>query len=238
MTNRQYIIFVIISIVLLVFVFFMWIVSDMGSYSSVLFDNGQPQAADKPVVSDKGRVDPLITAARDLYISYIKESDPLRGEANAELVILEFGDYECPYCRQLFPELTKILAEYQGRVSLVWKDFPNPSHLEARKAALAARCAGEQGKFWNYHDYLFTNQDNLSRDMYNKIALEVGLNLAKFNKCLDTQEKIKEVGQGLVDGQKLGVDATPYLFIGNKRFNYAMSYEELKKAVEEELNRQ
>ncbi|PIX92247.1 hypothetical protein COZ26_02860 [Candidatus Kuenenbacteria bacterium CG_4_10_14_3_um_filter_39_14] len=73
--------------------------------------------------------------------------------------------------------------------------------------------------------------------MYNQIALELRLSLSQFNKCLDGQEKIELIGQGLEDGQKLGVDATPYIFIGNKQFNYALSYEELKGAVEEEIRK-
>lgn len=233
MTNRQYITFALVSILLLVSVFFVWLVSDFGNNNESLpvankSDNSQ---------SDDLKTDPLITSTKELYSSLINENDPVRGSGAAGLVILEFGDFECFYCQAIFPNLVKILSEYHGRVKLIWKDFPNPSHLNARDAALAARCAGDQDKFWEYHDYLFANQAEMSREMYNQIALELGLDLSRFNKCLDGQEKIELIGQGLEDGQKLGVDATPYIFIGNKQFNYALTYEELKKVVEEEIRK-
>ena len=165
----------------------------------------------------------------------IREEDPVRGGDSADFVILEFGDFECPYCRDLSTRLSRVVAEFAPRIQLVWKDFPNPIHLQARQAALAARCAQEQGKFWEYHDYLFANQDNLSRDSYNKIALELNLNLADFNRCLDGNDRIEVVGQGLIDGQKLGVDATPYLFIGNRAVDYAIKEKELRAIIKEEL---
>src|SRR3989338_6323495 len=125
-----------------------------------------------------------------------------------------------------------------GKAALIWKDFANPAHTEARGAAIAARCADKQGKFWEYHDYLFENQDNLSRDLYNKISLELKLDLATFNKCVDGQETVELVGQGMADGQQIGVDATPYIIIGKRVFNYALSEEELRQAVEKELENQ
>jgi len=233
MTNGQYIIFAFVSILLLASIFLVWIISDFGNNNESLpLSNTNANSQ-----SDNSRTDPLITSTKELYGSLINENDPVRGSGAAGLVILEFGDFECPYCQTVFPNLVKILSEYQGKVKLVWKDFPNPSHLNARDAALAARCAGDQGQFWEYHDYLFANQAELSREMYNQIALELRLSLSQFNKCLDGQEKIELIGQGLEDGQKLGVDATPYIFIGNKQFNYALSYEELKGVVEEEIRK-
>ncbi len=181
------------------------------------------------------KTDPLITPASKIYKSFIRSSDPIRGESNSQLTILEFGDFECPYCAQIYPNLTKLLDEYQGQVKLVWKDFVNPIHPHARQAAMAARCAADQGKFWVYHDLLFENQDNLSRQLYNQIATNLNLDLKKFNNCLDQQNKIKLIGQGLDDGQRLGVDATPYLFIGSNKINFAVSYDELKKVVDYEL---
>jgi len=178
----------------------------------------------------------LITPASKIYMSIIDESDPVRGSGSAQLTILEFGDFECPYCQSVSEDLSRVLVEYQGRVNLVWKDFPSPSHANARTAALAARCAEDEGKFWQYHDYLFVNQEELSRELYNDIALELKLDLARFNKCLDNSEKIELVGQGLTDGQAIGVDATPYFFIGNKKYDYALTYGELRKIIDSELN--
>ncbi|MFH1890238.1 MAG: thioredoxin domain-containing protein [Candidatus Kuenenbacteria bacterium] len=232
MTKSSITTFITISIILLVGVFFVFMIAG--------FLAGQPntnlvQPSEEKVEDNLQRKDPLITSAEDIYLSFVKQDDPIRGDAMAKLVILEFGDFECAYCLQIQESLINILADFEGQVKFVWKDFPNPSHLQARIAALAARCADEQGKFWEFHDYLFTNQDELSRELYNKIALELDLDLKQFNSCLDSQKYIEKVGQGLVDGQKLGVDATPYLFIGNSIVDFAASEEELKGVIRGEL---
>lgn len=222
----------VVGVVILVGIFLLWGLAGLFSLNEASNVAPGSGAGEEPVAKTTGP-DLLITAASKLYTSLILPSDPRLGEG--DLVILEFGDFECPYCAQVYPELRKIVNEYPNKITLAWKDFPNPVHLNARTAALSARCAAAQGKFWEYHDYLFANQASLSRETYNKIALELNLDLATFNECVDKQEKISEVGQGLVDGQKLDVDATPYLFIGNKRYDYALTYEELKEVVEEEL---
>lgn len=231
MTNKQVIWFAVISLVLLAGFFLVAILLSLN------LNYTQPLQQEQMQLDNIQRQDPdlLITPAAVLYQSLINESDPVRGNPQAKLIILEFGDFECAYCAQMYEDLLNILLAYQGQVKLVWKDFPNPSHLQARTAALAARCAQEQGRFWEYHDFLFINQDSLSRELYNQIALELDLDLAQFNKCLDNQEKIELVGQGLVDGQKLEVDATPYLFIGNRQFDYALSEDELKQVIQREL---
>lgn len=180
--------------------------------------------------------DPLITPAAKVYQSLVRPTDPVRGDQRASLMIMEFGDFECPYCAQLYPNLVKILNDYQGRVKLVWKDFVSPVHLNGRQAAIAARCAAEQNKFWGFHDYLFANQDKLSSELYQQIARELGLKMEEFNQCMNQPEKMMElIGQGLSDGQRLGVDATPYLFINNQKVGYLISYKELKSIIDSEL---
>ena len=234
MNNKQVVIFAIISVMLLGGIFLVSALSYMGALSGIESEKAI-ETVEEEYEFRLSDIDPLITPASKLYLSLIGEDDPVRGDEAAEIVILEFGDFECGYCAQLYSNLVEILNEYQGQVKLVWKDFPNPSHLQARIAALAVRCAQEQGRFWEYHDYLFANQDDLSRELYNQIALEMGLDLAEFNSCVDSQEYIQMVGQGLVNGQELGVDATPYLFINNRKFDYALSYEELRGVIEGEL---
>jgi protein-disulfide isomerase len=239
MNSKKVIVFGVILIILLAGIFFLSALDYLNDFRQPV---NQQQIASNGEVEDGlsfriSETDPLITPASKLYQSLIRETDPVRGGQQAEVTIMEFGDFECPHCAEIYPNLLKILVEYKGKVKLIWKDFPIPSHPQARLAALAARCAAEQGKFWEYHDYLFENQESLSRELYNQIALELNLNLAEFNKCLEGQDKIELVGQGLTDGQKLGVDATPYLFVGNQVFNYALSYEELKGVVDEELGK-
>ncbi len=232
MNKSSVVTFITVSIVLLVGVFFIWM---MMSF----WDGGEDiniiQPSSEEVQDNQQQIDPLVTSAEDVYLALVGEDDPLRGDQGIELLILEFGDFECPYCSQIQESLINILAKFDGKVGLVWKDFPNPSHPQARLAALASRCAEEQGKFWQYHDYLFVNQDQLSRELYNQLALELDLDLQLFNSCLETQKYIKKVGQGLEDGQRLGVDATPYLFIGKSVIDFAASQEEIEGVIRKEL---
>ncbi len=179
--------------------------------------------------------DPLITPASDIYASTVRKDDEVRGEEKAKLLILVFGDYECPDCQLLNKNLINLLKQYHQDIKVVWKDFIAPVHLNGRQAALAARCAARQGKFWQFHDALLQQGVKLSRTLYEKIAKNLSLNLQQFNKCLDQQEEIEFLGQGLKDGQKLGVDKTPYMFIGNKKYDYVLDYNELKSAVESAL---
>lgn len=196
--------------------------------------------AEAPAVKTTNRPlaqgDPLITSAEAIYQSVIRTSDPIAGNQQAKVRLIEFADFQCAYCRQMQSVLAKVISEYQGQVFLVWKDFPNPMHTEAFTAALAARCAQKQDKFWQYHDLLFANQDALSRTLYNKIALQLDLNLMEFNQCLDGRETAALVGDGLTDGQRLGVDATPYLIIGNSIYDYALEEEELRTIIKNKLD--
>jgi len=233
MGNKKVIFFVIFSLLALVAFFVLAsILRQLNQEQSNvgLFDEVNDNVINKDIVGP----DPLITPSLE---SFIRETDPVLGSKDAELKILEFADFQCSYCLAMQTTLAKVLPEFKGRVSLVWKDFANPIHLEAKSSAIAGRCAQEQGKFWEYHDYLFENQDNLSRELYNKIALELKLDLSTFNKCVDGQETIELVGQGLDDGQSLGVDATPYLIIGNSAYNYALDEEELRQAIQEALEK-
>jgi protein-disulfide isomerase len=236
MTQKQTVVFAVVSILLLVGVFLFWGLYELRGVISLNELTGGGNTNGVTDLTNSGS-DALITSAEDIYKNLITADDPIRGDKNAELTILEFGDFECPYSKQIYPDLITLLGEYQGRVNLVWKDFPNPVHTNARGAAVAAKCAGRQEKFWEYHDYLFENQESLSREVYNKIALELNLDLGKFNLCVDNQETIEQVGQGLTDGQKMGVDATPYLFVGKMKIDQVVSLETLRGVVQEELGK-
>jgi len=238
MTNKQSIILVTVALILLGSIIFFLLFSSLFTITTDnSLDDGEIVNIDNTTLGVPVS-DPLITPVAKVYKSFIRPDDPVRGTNNSGLTILEFGDFECPYCAQIYLDLIKILDEHRGEVRLVWKDFVSPVHINGRQAALAARCAAEQNKFWEYHDYLFENQSMLSRELYNQIALELELDLATFNNCLDNQSIIEYIGQGLEDGQRLGVDATPFLFIGNTKINFALTYEELKEVVEYELNNQ
>ncbi|MDO8505409.1 MAG: thioredoxin domain-containing protein [bacterium] len=166
----------------------------------------------------------------------IASSDPLRGDPAASIAIVEFGDFFCPACAEIEPVLASVLEQYKGKVKLVWKDLPNTRlHPLAQKAAEAARCAGEQGKFWEYHDLLFKNQDTLTETAFTQFAREINMNIGAFEECLNTGAMSDIVNRSFNEGLILRVDATPYFFIGDRRFSGAISETELKETIENAL---
>ena len=162
----------------------------------------------------------------------ITSSDPVNGNPDAPITIVEFGDFLCPACAEISPTLKQILAEQKNNVRLVWKDAPNiRRHALAQRAAEAARCAREQDQFWQYHDRLFENQTNLNEEIFRTIANNLNLNLNSFNECLSSGRAGALIERNLNEALLLGVDATPYLFIDGQRFSGAISKTALDEAL-------
>ena len=163
---------------------------------------------------------------------------PVLGSKTAKVTIVEFSDYECPFCgrhfQQTYPQLKKDYID-TGKAKLVFKDFPLSFHPQAQKAAEAARCAGEQGKYWEMHDKLFSNQESLSVENEKKWAKEIGLNSAKFDSCLDSGKYAGAVQSDSSYGQSIGVSGTPAFFINGKLISGAQPYSVFKQAIDAEL---
>jgi protein-disulfide isomerase len=157
------------------------------------------------------------------------------GPANAPVQLVEFADFECPYCIKVYPELQKLKAEFGDRISLVYKDFPLPMHPHAQKAAEAARCAGAQGKFWPYHDRLFSSKQ-IEVPQLKQLAADLGLDAAKFNTCLDSGQQAAAVEKDAAEAKKIGLSATPSFFLNGHFFTGALQYEDLRKMVLRELS--
>ncbi len=180
------------------------------------------------------------------------DDDPIRGNQNAPITIIEFSDYQCPFCARFYTQtLPLIMDEYidQGKVKLVYRDFPiQSSHPNAMPAAVAAECANEQGKYWEYHDTLFEKQQEWNKlDVasaviaFKQYASEINLAQEKFDSCLDTGKYLEEVRNDLNDGRDYGVDGTPGFFVGNDQIGYvklsgAQPFESFKKVIESQLN--
>jgi protein-disulfide isomerase len=182
------------------------------------------------------RVDTVIDAPR--YNVEIAPEDPVVGNANAAVTVVEFSDFQCPFCQRVMPTLKKVRETYGDRVRIVWKDFPLTSiHPQAFKAAEAGQCAREQGKFWEYHDRLFQNQQALEPDFLKKYAADAGLDAAKFNTCLDTARYAERVQAQMGVGNQLGVSSTPSVFINGRMVSGAQPYETFTAIIDEELER-
>ena len=165
------------------------------------------------------------------------DDDPSKGPDDAKITIVEFGDYECPYCRKGQETLEQVLAEYGDDIKLVYRDFPLSFHQNAIPAAVAANCAGEQGKYWEMHDLLMANQRSFSAEAYKGWAAEIGLDAAAFDACSAKPEHVEEVQKDFLDGQKLGVTGTPAFFVNGVFLNGAVPYAEFKSVIEGELGR-
>ena len=143
---------------------------------------------------------------------------PTRGRAEAPVTLVEFSDYQCPFCQRFFATTLPILMkEYvnTGKVRYVFRDFPlDQLHPEARKAAEASHCAGEQGKYWEMHDVIFRNQRALAAPQLAEHAHSVGVERAKFDECLASSRYAARVARGLADGAAVGVRGTPTFVVG------------------------
>jgi protein-disulfide isomerase len=161
---------------------------------------------------------------------------PWRGGASATVTIIEFTDFQCPSCARTQPILEDLVKEYGDKLKLVVRDFPLDQHKQAFKAAEAAEAAQAQGKFWEFTALLFKNQEALQVDKLKEYASQIGLDRAKFDKALDSGQYAATVQSDLEDGEKVGVDSTPTVFINGKRIKEKTA-ESLKAAVEAALRR-
>src|SRR5438094_1077451 len=160
----------------------------------------------------------------------------LRGSPKAAVVIVEFSDFQCPYCQAVAPTLRKLLAKYEGRVSLAYRDLPlRDIHPQAQLAAEASRCALEQGKFWEYHDLLFENPNKLNRDGLVEQARRLKLDEKQFDSCLSSGKHKAQIEQDLQLGLRAGLTGTPGFFINGSMLSGNLPQEAFEKTIEAEL---
>jgi protein-disulfide isomerase len=166
------------------------------------------------------------------------EGAPFKGPQDAPITIVEFSDFQCAYCKRVLPVLYQVMEQYPGKVKLVFRDFPILSiHPHAQKAAEAAHCAAEQGKFWEYHDLLFEKQDAIPTMDYAEHARTLGLEPAAFQACLDAKRYQGTVERNYADGVKAGVSGTPAFFINGRPLTGAQPLEAFKTVIDDELER-
>jgi protein-disulfide isomerase len=163
---------------------------------------------------------------------------PSKGPVKAAVTIVKFEDFHCPFCKRAQATLSQLLARYGNKLKLVHRDFPIDSlHPEARKAHEAARCAGDQGKFWQYHDLLYLNAPKAGPDALKAYAKEVGLKLAPFERCLGEGKYKNGVEKDVEDGNRLGLTGTPAFFINGRLLSGAQPLESFASIIDDELSR-
>jgi protein-disulfide isomerase len=214
-------------------------------------DTDQPYASVRDKILDKirqVRADHLRTA----YIAKLREQGNVvialapptanvelenaetHGSKTAPVTLVEFADYECPYCQRVAPDVKKIEADYGGKLAVSYKDFPLPMHPHAEKAAEAVRCAGKQGKFWEMHDEVFHSHE-LDIDQLKAQARALSLDGAQFDKCLDSGETAAAVQQDRQEGVKLGLTGTPSFFINGHFISGSLDYATLHRLIDQQL---
>ena len=164
---------------------------------------------------------------------------PARGPLTAPVTIVEFSDFECPFCGGLFPTLKAVEKTYPAQVRIVYRQFPlRRIHPRAQKAAEASLCVSEQGRFWEMHDSLFGNQEDLSVDALKARAVELKLDTAAFDACLDSGKEVAAIDKDLAEGAKAGVTGTPAMFINGRLMLGNQPYAKIREIIEDELQRQ
>lgn len=162
---------------------------------------------------------------------------PSKGPAQAPITMIEFADFQCPFCLAVFPALQQVLDEYGDRIRFVYRHYPLPNHPRARPAAEASACAAEQGKFWPYHDRLFSNQGMLSDADFREHAVQVGMDVAAFSACYDARKHAAEIDADVKAGDDAGVSGTPAFFINGRLLTGAQPVEAFKQIIDDELAR-
>ena len=171
-----------------------------------------------------------------LRTSVATQGFPSMGPATAAVTIVEFSDFECPYCGALFPVMKKIEADFGDRIRVVYRQMPLTNiHPHAQKAAEASLCAFEQQKFWELHDAMFQDNKNLDVNALKQKASALKLDSQRFDACLDSAKYAEAVTKDAHEGAKLGVAGTPAMFINGRFFGGVLPYEQIAKVITEEL---
>ena len=160
---------------------------------------------------------------------------PFKGTDDAAVVILEYSEYECPFCSRVLPTLDQLHEEYAGQIKHIFINYPLPFHNNAQKASEAAECAADQGKFWEMHDMLFANPASLDVASIKGYAQAIGLNTETFNQCLDSGAKSALVSEHLSAGAAAGVSGTPTYIINGKMVVGAQPIEVFRTAIDAAL---
>jgi protein-disulfide isomerase len=197
------------------------------------------RAAMQKVVDGYQKSGKLVVYLQPYRATFNNVGAPSKGASNSPVTLVEFSDFQCPYCRGFVPTLKRVETEYRDRVRIVYRQYPIPSlHPNASKAAEASLCANEQGKFWELHDLMFVEQDRLSVDDLKTKAQRLGMDRARFDACLDSGKFAQQVDNDVREGTRVGVNGTPAVFVNGVLVDGgAASFETVARALDDELNR-
>jgi protein-disulfide isomerase len=200
------------------------------------FDHGAQQGAALRDVQVPSGAQVQPTAAPERVDNVKTDGDPQKGPDNAKVTIVEFSDFQCPYCKRFRDAtLDALIQKYGDKIRFVYRDYPLPFHPQAQIAAEAAECANEQGKYWEMHDLIYANQETLGDDAYAGFAKQLGLDTEKFDDCVSGNKYADEIAADEKDGEAYGVTGTPTFFINGWRLVGAQPTSEFEKLIDKEL---
>ena len=166
----------------------------------------------------------------------VGEKDHIQGDASAQCTLLEYGDYECPHCGRAYPIVKRVQKHFGKRLQFVFRNFPlSEAHPHAESAAETAEFAATKGKFWEMHDLLFENQEQLGGALYLGLCTELGLPSPELRAVLESREFAAHVKSDFAGGVRSGVNGTPTFFINGQRYDGSFDYEDLIRAIEATL---
>jgi protein-disulfide isomerase len=160
---------------------------------------------------------------------------PSKGPAKAPIEMVEFADFQCPFCLRAHPTVQQVLATYGDRIHFVYRHYPLANHPNARPAAEAAECAANQGQFWPYYEVLFADQRKLGDEDLKTSAAKLGMDAEKFNACVDSHQSKAAVEADMKDGEAAGVTGTPAFFVNGRSISGAQPFAVFKRVIDEEL---
>lgn len=178
-----------------------------------------------------------------LSMPEIKDDAPVIGNRDAKVKLIVYSDYQCPFCAKYFDEIVEVAKEFKDQVVLTYKDFPLDFHPQSMNSALAARCANEQGqdKFWSLSELLYAKQKNweksTSKEPFKAYARQLGLDLVKYNNCMQTEKYLEEIQDDMAEARSYGVSGTPASFIGDAFMGGVLTKEQLKEVIKTQINK-
>jgi protein-disulfide isomerase len=183
-------------------------------------------APSRPGAPDPNRRYPVNTAG-----------SPAKGPANAKVTLVEFSDFQCPFCGRVIPTLDEIRREYGDDVRVVFKHLPLSMHSKAPEAHAAAEAAHRQGKFWEMHDRIFADQRNMSTEKYVEYAEQIGLDVERFKKDMVSPQVRQKIEADVAEATRLGVSSTPGFFVNGRYIRGAQPFSAFKVVIDEELGK-
>ncbi len=197
-----------------------------------------PVAVNQPAAPSPSAAPP--TTAPSAPVAGVTSDDHVRGSSSAPVTMIEYSDYECPFCQRFHETMKQVMKDYSGKVRWVFRHFPLSFHANAQPAALAAECASEQGKFWEFTDAAYQSQANLGDALFSQIASDLKLNKSKFDSCVSSKKYASVISADQASGSAAGVDGTPATFIiaadgSQELVPGALPYEQVKPMIDAAL---